>query len=80
MDNASRPVIRVYVNNVPVEIAAGASATDAVAAWDAAVAEQVRAGERAITDSRGIVTAPDGPAYQGAIYRTVRAGAREDGA
>ncbi len=78
MDNASGPVIRVYVNNAPVNVAPGATAADAVAAWDAAVAVQVRAGERAITDSRGIVTTPDGAAYAGAIYRIVRAGTRED--
>lgn len=78
MDNATGPVIRVYVNNAPVDVPVGATAAEAVRAWDGAVADQIRAGERAIADSRGIVTAPDGVTFAGAIYRIVRAGARED--
>lgn len=80
MDNPTAPPIRAYVNGNPVDVPTGGSALDAVAAFDAAVAEQVRRGERAITDSRGIVTSPDGAAYGGAIYRIVRGGAREDAA
>lgn len=74
-----RPV-RVYVNAAPVDVAAGASALDAVRAFDAGIAASVIAGERAIADSRGIVTAPDGPVHGGAIYRIVRnrAGGRPD--
>ena len=78
MDNATGPAIRVYVNNAPVDVPVGATAAEAVRAWDGAVADQIRAGERAIADSRGIVTAPDGVTFAGAIYRIVRAGARED--
>ena len=78
MDNATGPVIRVYVNNAPVDVPVGATAAEAVGVWDGAVAAQVRAGERAIADSRGIVTGPDGVTFAGAIYRIVRAGARED--
>ncbi len=77
MDNATEPVLRVYVNGAPVDVRSGATAAEAVAAWDAAVGAQVHAGERAITDSRGIVTPNDGVAYAGAIYRIVRAGSRE---
>ena len=77
MDNATAPALRVYVNSAPVDIPAGATAVDAVATWDAAVGVQVRAGERAITDSRGILTPNDGVAYAGAIYRIGRGAVRE---
>lgn len=80
MDNATEPVLRVYVNSAPVEVPVGATAADAVAAWDAAVGVQVRAGERAITDSRGILTPNGGAVYAGAIYRIVRGGMREESA
>ena len=66
-----RPV-RVYVNSAPVDVAAGETALDAVRAWDAGIAASVVAGERAIADSRGIVTTPDSPVHSGAIYRIVR--------
>ena len=78
MENAPSSGLRVYVNGRPVEIASGATAMDAVHAFDPAEAAQVRASARAITDSRGIVTAPEGAAYSGAIYRTVRGDARGD--
>lgn len=71
-DPASPRLVRVYVNSAPVDLEAGATALDAVNAWDSAVASQVSAGERAITDSRGIVTPPGGPVHGGAIYRIVR--------
>lgn len=78
MENAPSSGFRVYVNGRPVEIASGAFALDAVHAFDPVEAAQVRAGTRAITDSRGIVTTPEGAAYAGAIYRTVRGDAREE--
>ena len=71
-DPAHPRSVRVYVNSVPVDVDAGVTALDAVHAWDSAVAAQVTAGERAITDSRGIVTLPGGPVHGGAIYRIVR--------
>ena len=78
-DPASTRAVRVYVNSAPVDVEPGATALDAVGAWDSAVAAQVSAGERAITDSRGIVTLPGGPVHGGAIYRVVhnRTGAGE---
>ena len=65
--------IRVFVNGVPLEIAAGATALDAVAMADADEARKVKAGQRLITDSRGLAIAPGSPVFGGAIFRTVRA-------
>ena len=64
--------VRVYVNSRPVDVSTSATALDAVAALDEVQAEAVRAGERAITDSRGIPTASDTPVHNGAIFRIVR--------
>ena len=65
--------VRVYINARPVEVDAGATALQAVEAWDETQAAAVRNGERMITDSRGIVTANDTPVHNGAIFRIVRA-------
>ncbi|HEX2692678.1 MAG TPA: hypothetical protein VHL12_01390 [Gemmatimonadaceae bacterium] len=65
--------VRVYVNARPVDVPSGSTALDAVEAFDATCAAEVRSGERHITDSRGIVTANDGTVHNGAIYRIVRA-------
>ena len=64
--------MRVYVNSTPVDVAVGGTALDAVRSFDAGMAASVVAGERAVADSRGIVTPPDGPVHGGAIYRIVR--------
>ena len=65
--------VRIYVNAKPIEVAATATALDAVEAWDETQAAAIRRGERLITDSRGIVTANDTPLHNGAIFRIVRA-------
>ncbi|MDB4870042.1 MAG: hypothetical protein JWL97_1046 [Gemmatimonadales bacterium] len=65
--------VRIYINAKPVEVAATATALDAVAAWDETQAAAIRRGDRLITDSRGIVTANDTPLHNGAIFRIVRA-------
>lgn len=65
--------VRVYINARPVDVDAGATALEAVEAWDETQAAAVRNGERMITDSRGIVTANDTPVHNGAIFRIVRA-------
>ena len=65
--------VRVYVNAKPVDVAATATAIDAVESWDAAQAAAIRSGERVITDSRGIPTTADAPVHNGAIFRIVRA-------
>ena len=65
--------VRIYINAKAIEIAASASALDAVEVWDATQAAAIRRGERLITDSRGIVTANETRVHNGAIFRIVRA-------
>ena len=53
-------LMTAFVNGATVSIARGASALDAVRAHDAAVADAVVAGDRAMTDSRGLPVAVAG--------------------
>ena len=64
-------VMRVFVNATPVDVDTGATALDCVRRWRAAEADAVTAGERVITDSRGLPVATDTTAHAGSIYRTV---------
>jgi hypothetical protein len=64
-------VIRAYVNGKGVDVPVGASAIDAVRAYDAAAADQVAAGERALTDSRGLPLEPASVLVGGSIMRIV---------
>ncbi len=64
-------VIRAYVNGKGVDVSAGATAIDAVRAFDAEAADQVVTGERALTDSRGLPLAPGAPIVGGTIIRIV---------
>ncbi|MCX5766125.1 MAG: hypothetical protein NTZ43_02720 [Gemmatimonadetes bacterium] len=66
-------VITAFVNGATVSLARGATALDAVRAHDAAVADAVVAGDRAMTDSRGLPVAVDSLATGGAVYRIVSA-------
>lgn len=77
MDNTTGPALRVFVNGSRVDVMPGMTALDAVTAWDPAVAAQVRAGAKGITDSRGIRTTGDAAVFGGAIFRIVR-GEREE--
>jgi hypothetical protein len=63
--------IRAYVNGHGVDIPTGGSAIDAVRTWDAAAAEQVVAGERALTDSRGLPLDSSTVLAAGSIIRIV---------
>ena len=65
--------VRVFVNGVGIEIARDKTALDAVARVDRAEAEEVAAGRRMITDSRGLSLPPRSAVFAGAIFRTVRA-------
>jgi hypothetical protein len=72
--------IRVYVNGRGVEVPAGAMAIDAVRASDIAAADQVIAGDRALTDSRGLPLDPSEVLVAGSIVRIIsgrRRGASE---
>jgi hypothetical protein len=63
--------IRVFVNEQPVTLPAGATALDAARVLDPALAERLAAGAASLTDARGLPVAPDGPLAAGAILRTV---------
>ena len=65
--------VRIYINSRPVDVAASSTAFDAVKSWDAAEAAAILAGDKAITDSRGIHLTNDAPVHNGAIFRIVRA-------
>ena len=71
--------IRVFVDGLPLELASGATALDAVRAADPGAADAVVAGACIITDSRGLATDPGGAAFAGAIYRVVRSHPRRTG-
>ena len=71
--------VRVYVNGRGVEAPCNGRAIDAIRASDPAVAALVVAGERALTDSRGLPLGADAPLYQGAILRVVHVRAAREG-
>ncbi|MGH8518416.1 MAG: hypothetical protein ACREUE_13275 [Panacagrimonas sp.] len=64
-------VIRAYVNGKGVDVLTGASAIDAVRAYDPAAADQVLSGDRALTDSRGLPLEPTSALVGGSIMRIV---------
>jgi hypothetical protein len=64
-------MVRVFVNATGVEVPAGASALDAVRAWNADAAGEVAAGSRIITDSRGLPLDAAAPMSAGSILRLV---------
>jgi hypothetical protein len=66
-------VVRVYVNSRGVDVAAGASALDAVRVSDADAGAAVAAGQRQIADSRGLPIDASELVYAGAIYRLISA-------
>jgi len=70
--------MRVYVNSTGLDVPDGATAIDAVRAWNPAAADEVAVGERVIADSRGLPASPDSPAHGGAIYRVMPARRRND--
>ena len=70
----ARPTtVRVYVNERGVDVAPGATALDAVRAFDAGEAERVAVGARGLTDSRGLPVKASDVVHGGAIYRVVSA-------
>ena len=70
--------MRVYVNSTGLDVPDGATALDAVRAWNATAADEVAVGERVIADSRGLPASPDTPAHGGANYRLLPARRRAD--
>ena len=67
------PQYRVYVDSRPVDVPLSATVLDAVEVADTALADAVRAGTKAVTDSRGLPIAADAPVHGGAILRVVSA-------
>lgn len=74
--------VRVYVNGRGVDAPASGSPVDAVRVADPALADAIAAGDRLITDSRGLPVESGMTLYNGAIFRVVanrqRAAAGED--
>ena len=63
--------IRVFVNSSGVDVPRGSSALDAVRAFDASAAQEVSAGARIITDSRGLPIEGNTPMSAGSILRLI---------
>lgn len=74
--------VRVYVNGRGVDAPADGTPVDAVRLVDAALADAIVAGERLVTDSRGLPLESNAPVFDGAIFRVVsnrqRSAAGED--
>jgi hypothetical protein len=68
---------RIYFDGKGVDAPNGCKVIDALESVNADTAASVRAGERVITDSRGLPTEPETVIYNGAIFRVIRARARE---
>ena len=66
-------MIRVFVNGTGISLEPGKSVLDAVRAVDAGEANDIVAGTRAVTDSRGLPIALDAPLSGGAVLRVVSA-------
>jgi hypothetical protein len=80
----ARDPLHVFVNGAGVSVPPGSTVLDAVGAADAAAADAVRAGARAVVDSRGLPVANDAPLSGGFVMRVVsaratRAALSEDG-
>ena len=69
--SAGPDVIRIFVDAQPVDACPGEGVIDAIQRWNPEIAASVLGGQRALADSRGIVTAPDTPVHGGAIFRVV---------
>jgi hypothetical protein len=63
--------LRVFVNGTALSLDHGLTILDAVRAFDAQEADDVVAGTRAVTDSRGLPAALDAPLTGGAVFRIV---------
>jgi len=63
--------LRVFVNGTALSLDHGRTIIDAVRAFDAHEADEIVAGTRAVTDSRGLPVALDAPLTGGAVLRIV---------
>lgn len=71
--------LRVFVNGTGLLLQHGQTILDAVRAFDAVEAAGVVAGDRAVTDSRGLPIALDAPLSGGAVLRIVSSRALRTG-
>jgi hypothetical protein len=62
---------KFFVNGVPIDAHQGEEVIDAIQRWDSSMAEQLKVGERALTDSRGLPVGLDTRLHAGAIFRVV---------
>jgi hypothetical protein len=62
---------KIFVNSIPVDALQGEQVIDTIQRWDPSMAEQLRSGERALADSRGLPTGVHTPVHGGAIFRVV---------
>jgi hypothetical protein len=69
--------VRVFVNERPVDVPAGATVAAAVLAFDPVLGAAVESGAATITDARALAVDPAAPVEPGTILRVVgrRAGA-----
>jgi hypothetical protein len=68
----TRPeTLRVFIDGRGVDVPRGASALDAVTAFDPAGAAALRAGEKVLTDSRGLPFDAAAEVESGAIFRLI---------
>ena len=70
----------VFVNERHLSVPTGASAADAVAQFDPALAARVADGSASLTDARGLPVAPASPLAAGAILRVSVSARRAGGA
>jgi hypothetical protein len=70
-------LIRVFVNGAGVSVPPGSTVLDAVGLADAEAADQVRAGTRAVADSRGIAVPADTIVSGGFVMRLISARAAQ---
>ena len=63
--------LRVFIDARGVDVKPGATAIDAVEAYDRTLAMAVRQGEKILTDSRGLPVDSDATLESGAIFRLV---------
>ena len=70
--------IRVFVNGRGLSIARAAQVIDAVRAFDPGAADELTAGTRAVTDSRGLPVALNAELSGGSVLRLVSSRALRD--
>ena len=70
-------MLTIFVEGKLVHAPPGSTALDALRELDSSRAADVLSGLRVITDSRGLPIPHDTPAFDGAIYRVVRARAAQ---